>query len=254
MSMRSATVQGQQASGSRQGTDGQQGGSAWTALCRRLCSQLPSSGWGCSRSPGPEPRSLHARCAQAMPGLSYALKYARLTWLMPIVRQAPQPAQQHGVMQLPLQIVLAGMFAPGGVSGSVCVSLAMGDDGMLACIIRNPMLQSHSVFMPAGQSLQAPCAMATAYDSLSDVRRSCTGTGKEPNVTKPDQVTVAPNESIQDAEGFGLQQGPSSPSSSSSSSPAGEHWPERMTWRPCTLPRMWLLCSVLRHVKAWLHA
>ena len=49
-------------------------------------------------------------------------------------------------------------------------------------------------------------------------------------MTRPDQVTVAPNESIQAAEGFGLQQGPSSPSSNI---PAGEQRPDSMTLRPC---------------------
>ena len=83
---------------------------------------------------------------------------------------------------------------------------------------------------------------------------SWTGTGKKPNVTRPDQVTVAPNESIQAAEGFGLQQGPSSPSSSSS--PAGEHRPKSMTQRLCTAPACCdaCECSVLGCVKAWLHA
>ena len=60
-------------------------------------------------------------------------------------------------------------------------------------------------------------------------------------MTRPDQVTVAPNESIQDAEGFGLQQGPSSPS------PAGEQWPDSMTsphrTTPCMLQCMQFLCA-----------
>ena len=76
--------------------------------------------------------------------------------------------------------------------------------------------------LPARESflLQAPCATVSACDTLSEARWSCTGAGKKPNVTTPDQVTVTPGESIQDAEGFGLQQSPSS------SSPAGKHRPE----------------------------
>ena len=46
--------------------------------------------------------------------------------------------------------------------------------------------------------------------SQANGQRLFTGTGRKPSVTKPDQVTLAPGQSIQERIGFGLQQHSSS--------------------------------------------
>ena len=71
------------------------------------------------------------------------------------------------------------------------------------------------------QKLKTTRNVAILSDTQCDRIEGCpAGTGKKPIVTEPDQIQLAPGKSIQQASGFGLQQGPSTGGGSTSSSAA----------------------------------